>query len=63
MQVAERRVSRSEVVERQRDTPAVQVSQASLDLLGVLHEHTLGDLDRQPGRIDAVTSEGLVDRS
>ena len=57
-QVVQRRVAGPEVVQRDPDPGRGQLAEPAQRRLGVLHQGRLGDLQDQPGRVDA----GLVDQ-
>src|SRR4051794_12452932 len=60
-QVAQRRVARAEVVERELDAQGAQRVQALDGALGVLHQQRLGDLEHEPARVDAGGGDRVAD--
>ena len=61
-QIAERRVARPEIVQRNLDAKILDLVQPFERELRIRHQHGLGDLEFQPVRRDIVGSERVDDR-
>jgi hypothetical protein len=60
MQVAERRIARPEVIHVDLDLEGLELPEHLGDRVGILHDHALGDLQREPRSIHAVIPQYLL---
>ena len=63
LQIGERAVADAEIVERQPHAVGGQATQEAVALLlEILHQHAFGDLELEPGRLEAGRLERIADR-
>ena len=60
-QVGERRISSSEVIDADRDVEGSQLLEHGQGVLGVIHEHALGDLELEALTVEAAVAEDEID--